>query len=198
MSAPFIVLEGLDGVGKTTLARALAQSLGGVLLDTPGASLRLLRREILDGLGPHQTARCLFYAATVLVVGTEARRIADAGTPVVVDRYWLSTRAYALARGVTMGFDDIESTVPRTDVTVLLTLDEVERCRRLEVRGPTAADRETMDPRFRTTVITDMRRPGPHAPNVEVDVTALEPTAGVHALRHAIDASALRVLRACG
>lgn len=186
MKAPFIAIEALDGIGKTTLTRRLAASLGGLALDTPGEALRPVRAGVLDGLGPHQTARCLFYAATVLSVGDEARRITDAGTPVVVDRYWLSTRAYARARGVMARLDDIEALVTRPDATVLLTIDEAERQRRLRSRGTTEADRETLDPRFRQVVLDDMRLPGALRPTHEIDVTGLDPDAVVVAVRAAL------------
>lgn len=186
MKAPFIVIEALDGIGKTTLTRRLAAALGGRALDTPGEALRPVRAGVLDGLGPHQTARCLFYAASVLAVGDDARQLAEAGTPVVIDRYWLSTRAYARARGVTVRLDDIEALVARPDATVLLTLDEAERQRRLRARGTTEADRETLDRRFRQVVLDDMRRPGALRPTHEVDVTGLTPDAVVLAVRAAL------------
>src|SRR6185436_3923538 len=109
--------------------------LGGQAMNTPGNALRPVVGTILDGLGENQEARCLFYAATVLAAGSRARREADAGRIVVMDSYWLSTIAYARARGVTVDFAEIETIVPKPDLTVLLTLDEVERQRRLRARG---------------------------------------------------------------
>jgi hypothetical protein len=43
-------------------------------------------------------------------------------------------------------------------LTLLLTVDEEERCRRLEARGATAVDRETMDRAFRDAALAEMRR----------------------------------------
>lgn len=85
MRPVFIALEALDGVGKTTLARSLAARIGGVAMNTPGDGLRDVSGAVLEGLGPHQEARCLFYAASVIARGAEARRMVDGGASVVMD-----------------------------------------------------------------------------------------------------------------
>lgn len=187
--ALFIVLEALDGVGKTTLAGDLAASLAGVSMDTPGPELRLLRNDVLAALGPHQAARCLFYAASVLVAGERARAVVRGGLTVVMDRYWLSTICYARARGVDLDFAAIEAAVPAPDVTVLVTLDEAERQRRLRDRGYTDADRETLVPAFRERVLAEMMSSGRAAhvrPTVVVDVTGADRRAAVDRVRQAI------------
>lgn len=171
----FVAIEGLDGVGKTTLVNALAEHYEGEAANTPGHSLRRLMHPILDALGDNQTARCLFYAASVLSEGKRARKAADKGNVVFMDRYWLSTIAYARARGVSVDLSSLEAVVPVPDVTVLLTLEETERRWRLDGRSYSAtnADIETLDHAFREAVLREMRcrtrafglRP------VEIDVT---------------------------
>ncbi len=173
MKPAFIVLEALDGVGKTTLAEALAARLGGVAMNTPGDALRVASSTILDGLGEDQDARCLFYASSVVARGREAEALVRDGATVVMDRYWLSTISYARARGVRAALRQVEALVPVPDITVLLTLDEQERQRRMHERGYTLADRETLNPRFRDTVLQEMMRtdrPSRMRP-VAVDVT---------------------------
>lgn len=157
MSPRFIVLEALDGVGKTTLAQGLAAQLGGMAMNTPGNPLRKISAQVLEGLGPDQAARCLFYASSVISRGRKAREWADSGGIVVMDRYWLSTVSYARARGVEAALSEVEALVPVPDVTVLLTLNEDVRRQRLHARGLTAADRETLEPRFRNRVLSEMR-----------------------------------------
>ena len=170
----FIVLESLDGVGKTTLTKGLAERLQGVAMNTPGKQLRQISNKILDGLGPNQEARCLFYASSVIAKGAEARRLVQAGNFAIMDRYWLSTISYARARGVHHSLHDIEAMIPRPDLTILLTLDESIRKKRLNKRGLTAADRETLDPTFREVVLTAMtdpnRVPGLQ-PQISIDLT---------------------------
>lgn len=170
----FLVLEALDGVGKTTLGRDLAERLGGVAMDTPGSELRACTGVVLAALGPHQAARCLFYSASVLAGGQRARDFADRGTSAIMDRYWLSTISYARARGVRLDLSAIERLVPPPDVTVLLMLDEEERQRRLRARGCTEADRATLAPGFRARVLHEMTSPeraAPLRPIVVVDLT---------------------------
>ncbi len=192
MSPRFIVLEALDGVGKTTIAQGLAAALDAVAMNTPGDALRVLSGEVLAGLGPHQTARCLFYAGSVLARGAEARAIVDGGRSVVMDRYWLSTVAYARARGVSADLSGIEALVPPPDVTLLLTLDEGERRRRLATRGLTAADRETLDPAFRERVLAELRAPrgAGLGPSVDVDLTGAPPAEALRRVREALTPTA--------
>ena len=185
----FIALEALDGVGKTTLASDLAARLSGVAMDTPGPKLRPLRSKVLAALGPHQAARCLFYAASVLVAGQRARAILQGGSSVVMDRYWLSTICYARARGVELDVTAIEAAVPVPDVTVLVTLDERERQRRLRDRGYTDADRETLVPSFRERVLAEMiseERAAGLRPTVTVDVTGADRAGAVELVIQAI------------
>lgn len=190
MTAPlFVALEALDGVGKTTLARDLADRLGGVAMDTPGTELRACSPAVLAALGPHQVARCLFYAASVLVAGRRARDLVDGGTSVVMDRYWLSTISYARARGVELDLTAIEVAVPRPDYTVLVTLDEDERQQRLRGRGCTEADRETLAAEFRARVLREMtsdERAAPLRPALIVDLTGADRVAAVDRVVHAL------------
>jgi len=143
-----IVLEALDGVGKTTACKGLAAALGAEARNTPGEGLRPLRSKILAALGPDQAARAVFYAATVRAEGVKAQALAAAGRTVVMDRYWLSTRAYAIARGADLPWAALEGTLVPPTVTFLLHLDEDERRRRLDGRGCTEADLETLEPAF--------------------------------------------------
>ena len=171
----FIAFDGLDGVGKTTLVRELAQHYGGIALDTPGTELRPLVSSVLSALGQHQTARCLFYAGSVLAAGCKARQLAEDGQTVFMDRYWLSTIAYARARGVTVNLSDLEAIVPAPDLTILLTLDETERRRRIANRAYDSYDAETFSDEFRSCVLREMRSKDrrPDLQPLEVDITGM-------------------------
>lgn len=167
----FVVIEALDGVGKTTLVRDLAVAMGGLALDTPGEQVRPIRGAVLDALGDDQVARCLFYAATVIAQGRRARELADRGDIVVMDRYWGSTISYARARGVTVDLSTIGAAAPAPDATVLVTLDETDRVGRLIGRGDmTPADVETLDASFRATVLRHLR----DAATFEIDITGAD------------------------
>lgn len=102
----FIVLEGPDGVGKSTHAARLADALGAVLTREPGGTAigRRLRELLLDrastGLDPK--AEALLMAADRAQHVTEVIRPALAsGRHVVADRYLYSSVAYqSFGRGL--------------------------------------------------------------------------------------------------
>lgn len=152
-----VALEGLDGVGKSTLAADLAQALGAESLAMPGMP-RSAAHAVFLAIGDDPTSRCLFHASCARALGLRAREFVSRGRDVVIDRYWLSSVAYARARGVTISFEAVERAIPAPDVTILVTLDEAERCRRLDFRGPTSVDRETMADGFADRVLAELSR----------------------------------------
>ena len=165
----FIVLEGLDGVGKSTLARNLARTLGATLMSTPGDEFATLRGDFLHALRGDQLGKALFYAATVSFQGRNALDKVRHGDNVVMDRYWASTVAYARARGVTADLDAMVPDIAQPSITVLITLDEDQRVTRLTNRGATTEDIETLCPVFRTTVMQGLQA----RCSLTVDITGL-------------------------
>ena len=152
-----VALEGLDGVGKSTLAADMAQALGAESLAMPGMP-RSVAHGVFLAIGDDPTSRCLFHASCAHALGLKAREFASRGRDVVIDRYWLSSVAYARARGVNISLDAVEQAIPAPDLTILVTLDEAERCRRLDIRGPTSVDRETMAHGFADRVLAEFTR----------------------------------------
>lgn len=140
-----IVVEGLDGTGKTTASRALARHLGAAWMTTPGAELREVRDRFDAAFSQDPVARSLAYGASVLEVGTRAARLRDEGQTVVIDRYWPSTLAYA-PPAARPALEAMEPCVVRPDrVFFLDAADEVRRAR-MQARGMSEADRQTLDP----------------------------------------------------
>jgi transcription elongation GreA/GreB family factor len=70
-----IALEGMDGTGKSTLARALCDTLDACLLRTPPEALAPARPDIDAALAPSAVATQLFYGATVVLASDRARRL---------------------------------------------------------------------------------------------------------------------------
>jgi dTMP kinase len=105
----FVTFEGVDGSGKSTQARLLAEHLGGegrdvVAAREPGGTeLGERVREILLGGGAVSpwTEAALFAAARAQLVTEVIRPALDRGADVVCDRYIDSSLAYqGLARGL--------------------------------------------------------------------------------------------------
>mgnify|MGYP003353001890 CR=1 FL=1 len=98
----------------------------------------------------------------------------------VVDRYWLSTLAYAPLRGRCLPMFTVESTLVRADMTFFLDLIDVERRARLIRRGVTSADMYSMLPRVafevRMGFLKGMQRPIAGV-GVHLDMNGLSPEA---------------------
>jgi len=102
---PLIVFEGAEGVGKTTQARRLVAALerhghacvhlrepGGTSL---GESIRSVLLEPFRSITPRAEA-LLFMASRAQLISERVEPALDAGTIVVLDRFFLSTYAYQI------------------------------------------------------------------------------------------------------
>jgi dTMP kinase len=154
--AGFVAIEGLDGVGKSTVLNKLAERFSGHAMSTPGPALRSSRPAILEAFAHDELAKALFYTASVSSEGRHARSLVERGKWVFMDRYWASTLAYAKARGVSAELELLGKNLIKPDITILLLLDEPDRQQRLLARGATAEDMETFDPDFRECVLDEL------------------------------------------
>lgn len=146
MRGRLIVLEGSDGVGKTTLSRSLAEALGARWMTTPGTPIRRVREDFDAAFSASASARSLAYGATVIAAGAEAREAIESGLDVVFDRYWLSTVVYA-PPGLWPALELLSGLTPPADHTLYLAVSEPIRRARLEARAVlSAADRQTLEP----------------------------------------------------
>ena len=135
----FTVLEGLDGVGKSTTAAAFSKLSGAIVMHTPDQRLNDVR-PIFDSAS--LTTRDAFYNAANHLVSDQVRE-AIKSADVVVDRYAPSTIAAAYAHGLIDSEDILDTNQDRLwddgllipDMVVHLHLDESERVRRMTSRG---------------------------------------------------------------
>ena len=100
MTHPFIVFEGIDGSGKTTQARLLAQKLNGVYTSEPTSSDYGLKiRKSLNSTNSNDTELALLFALDRLkhcqTIQTHLKT-----KPVICDRYYYSSLAYQSMAGV--------------------------------------------------------------------------------------------------
>lgn len=156
MTGRFITLEGGEGVGKSTQARALAAALrsrGIEVVETrePGGSAgaEAIRRLLLEGSGDRWTMEAealLFAAARADHLARTILPAVEAGRWVLCDRFLDSSLAYQGGAGG-LGVEAIRSLhafgshgrLP--DRTLLLTLPADEAARRAEARDRGDADR---------------------------------------------------------
>ncbi|MGI2173557.1 dTMP kinase [Shewanella ulleungensis] len=132
----FIVIEGLDGVGKSTIAKALATKMGAVFLTTPGDKFSNIRNELELIYEDNVQARQLFYMSTVVSVANDIRELIAKGKTVIVDRYWLSTQVYHhwKSEGNNFKLLDIQESLLVPDLTIYLELPLPQRVIRLAKR----------------------------------------------------------------
>ncbi len=130
----FIVIEGLDATGKSTLVEKLANELNANQLQCPPMSCTEMRVHF-DRCGPLQ--RRAFYRFSNLVASEKAQESLQF-SDVVMDRYWTSTAAFTamddgFEHDVLLGEYPPEISAP--DILILLTVDEDNRLLRMSGRG---------------------------------------------------------------
>ena len=131
-----VVVEGLDGSGKSTLVRRLADELGAEMLSTSAAVTPDVRRAFDEEHGTRGMTRQLFYAYMVSLTSDRARELLRRGRSVVIDRYWSSTLAYPRAiEERRFSAPEVERHLVRPDVTVFLDVDRDTRHRRMTSRS---------------------------------------------------------------
>jgi dTMP kinase len=169
----FITLEGGEGVGKSTQARALAaalRALGHDVVDTrePGGSpgAEAIRALLLEGERDRWTTGAealLFAAARADHVARTIRPALAAGRWVVCDRFLDSSLAYqggpdAIARDALMTLHAVGSSGLLPDRTLLLALPEEEALARACARDGDGGDRfGTRDAAYHAAVARTFR-----------------------------------------
>jgi dTMP kinase len=153
-SGLFIVLEGIDGTGKSTQSGLLAEwfrSQGREVVasrePTDGPWGAKIRATALSGrLSPEEELDLFLKDRRQHVEELIAPALA-AGKVVILDRYYFSTMAYQGSRG----FDPAEirrqneAFAPRPDLLVILDLDVDSALARIGGRGDTANEFEKRD-----------------------------------------------------
>ena len=190
----FVSFEGIDGAGKSTQARMLAEALGEgtVLVREPGGTPAGERiRELLKDPDLELTPRAellLFLAARAELVDSVIKPALAAGRDVVCDRFLDSTVAYqGAARGLgeelVAGLNDVAIAGCVPDRTVLLALEGEAAAERGIERGGWGADRfEREGGEFRDSIALSFDGLAKSEPDRIVTVEASGEPDVVHAL----------------
>lgn len=139
--APVVTLDGLDGTGKSSVARLLSAELGAQLIRTPPAEFGPIRHlwEPADQVSAN--GRLAYFLSSVLYSDALVRDARKQG-PVVVDRWVHSTLAYHEAIGSTLRIDIDSLGLLVPTLRIFLDCSDEVRMARLDARpGTTAADR---------------------------------------------------------
>jgi dTMP kinase len=154
----FITFEGIDGCGKTTQLRLLAESLraeGREVVETvePGGTEigRLIRKILLDPASREITPRAellLYFASRAQNVEQIIRPALDRGAIVLCDRFTDSTLCYqGCGRGLDpntiLTLDQIACRDVQPNLTILIDIDVATSQERARRRNERTASEET-------------------------------------------------------
>ena len=146
LNAPgwLVVVEGIDGAGKSTVLRRLAahcegRGLACVMSGEPtrGPWGMKLRRSMAEGRLSLDEELALFLKDRAEHVEQVIRPALEAGKVVLLDRYYLSTAAYQGARGADPEAILLENErfAPKPDLVLLLDFDPDGGLARVRARG---------------------------------------------------------------
>jgi len=148
----FVVIEGVDGSGKTTISQELCQRIGAQYYKTPPSLLEefslqidakeiTLRRYVDETARTKPQLRFLFYLFGLAQASHEIRDLLINGH-VVCDRYLSSTLAYHWALDDSLRAVDLNwLTIIKPDCEFLLSInDNIEHRKRLLQRGGSKTD----------------------------------------------------------
>ena len=177
MPYPVILIEGLDGVGKSTLVNTLATKLNASLIASPpkipdpfedNQDLRVRMDQTEPGTRREFYRSGNFHASLLI---EEARKHG----PVILDRYWPSTASFAVLDDHQPQWEPMgvwPQGLVEPDIMILLTVDEKNRLKRMARRGLAMTEEEMRleeKKKSRATVLDALRCFDP----IEIDTSNL-------------------------
>jgi dTMP kinase len=133
MTYPFICIEGIDGTGKTTISRLIAEKFNFKYYKTPGGPFYDILKNTPSVLDLPPSARFHFFLSGIyydsIAIGSILRN-----NGVVCDRYIYSTITYHTVMGAEIPFSIHDIQINQPTHSFLLLADEHVRRRRVEDR----------------------------------------------------------------
>ena len=178
----FIVFEGIDGSGKSTVSRYLAREIHAKLYTTPPPGFKSTRRKFDSFV--KLPSRFLFYLSSVAYASEEIKKLLQK-RHVVCDRYIASTLAYHKALGVKLNWDLEQLNLVKPDFTFFLEINnEQERVRRLKERNfYTSTDALLNDNEIREKLMNEYRK----FPMISIDTSLLSAEEVVNTIRNKVN-----------
>lgn len=126
----FISIEGIDGSGKSTVVKLLAEKLGGVAISTPPDIMKQIRSEFDDSKS--RKSRYYFYISGLYLLDESIRQLMREGH-VICDRHIHSTLAYQYPDNEPFptDIDSLFQDLQKPEKTIFLTADKTIRRARI-------------------------------------------------------------------
>lgn len=141
----FVVIEGADCSGKTTVGEILSHRSGITTIETPPPPFASIKSPVLNTCTP--MARLLYFLASDAEVGAKAQ--ATNGLTLAI-RYLWSTFAYHIAifdlevEDIRVFIDASKASIPLPDMVVYLDVDRNQQLRRAQSRPDTGLQYDLM------------------------------------------------------
>ena len=128
----FIVIEGIDGTGKTSVCKSLSEKLGAVNYKTPSGRWQKYRSVVEDR---HPFIRFIYYLLSTVCSSLEISKLLRRNS-VVCDRYIHSTWCHHIVYGCRFLKSIPVSRLPvkKPDLIYYLTVTSSEREKRINMR----------------------------------------------------------------
>lgn len=141
MKYKFIVIEGFDGSGKSSIAKWLSEDVGYELHKTPMGLFSSVRNHF-DSEKIDLIERYCFYAADCMRASIYCKKQIEKGKLVILDRYYYSTIAYHESKmpGISNLLPDLFKPLLKPDLILYVKVDFITVNKRMSQRQNLADD----------------------------------------------------------
>jgi thymidylate kinase len=157
MNNIFVTIEGVDGTGKSTVTKMLAELLGGVSIQTPSSAFSK-ERKVIESITDNKSEKFDFYINSLIYQQEEISELLKLSS-VICDRYIHSTFAYQWADDETFpgSINGFFKNIRIPDYSFLLILNEDVRKKRITEREERTGIINNSDYRIETINIAEDR-----------------------------------------